>query len=513
MNQELFAIYLRKSRKDLELKDYDVLERHRRILLDFANSRNIKINQEDIYEEVVSGETIQDRPVVQELLKKIEAGYYKAVLVMEIERLARGNTIDQGVIAQAFQLTNTLIITPNKTYDTNNEYDNEFLEFGLFMSRREYKAISRRIQAGRIQSVKEGNFIGSITPYGYDKEKLKGTKGYKLIPNTEEAENVKLIFKLFIESPGTTTLSYKLNDLGIRSRSNSLWTPAMVRNILKNRVYIGFVSWGRRAHVKKLNNNEINKSRPINNDYIEAKGKHEPIIDDMTFYKVQELLKSTSTKKVPSEKVLRNPLSGLIKCGKCNTNMIRRPYQKNNHEDTLICRNKYCNNVSSSLSLIEKRLLESLERQLNEFYYYVNNYEKEYIKSTKNYNLQIKKIDTEIIKLKNQLTKACEFLELGAYSLELFKERSSSINLKIENLEQEKIKLKELSKNNIIEKITQYIPLLENCLNTYWGLDVESKNNILKTLISEVYYTKNVKGSRWNPDNMNKFTLDIKLRI
>ena len=199
MNQELFAIYLRKSRKDLELKEYDVLERHRRILLDFANSRNIKINKEDIYEEVVSGETIQDRPVVQELLKKIEAGYYKAVLVMEIERLARGNTIDQGIIAQTFQLTNTLIITPNKTYDTNNEYDNEFLEFGLFMSRREYKAISRRIQAGRIQSVKEGNFIGSVTPYGYDKEKLKGTKGYKLIPNQEEAENVKLIFKLFIE--------------------------------------------------------------------------------------------------------------------------------------------------------------------------------------------------------------------------------------------------------------------------------------------------------------------------
>ena len=45
MNQELFAIYLRKSRKDLELKEYDVLERHRRILLDFANSRNIPINK------------------------------------------------------------------------------------------------------------------------------------------------------------------------------------------------------------------------------------------------------------------------------------------------------------------------------------------------------------------------------------------------------------------------------------------------------------------------------------
>ena len=134
MDTDIFAIYLRKSRKDLENKDYDVLKRHRKILLDFAKSKNIVIHEEDIYEEVVSGETIQDRPVIQNLLKKIEVGYYKAVLVMEIERLARGNTIDQGIIAQAFQLTNTLIITPQKTYDTRNEFDNEFLEFGLFMS-------------------------------------------------------------------------------------------------------------------------------------------------------------------------------------------------------------------------------------------------------------------------------------------------------------------------------------------------------------------------------------------
>ena len=511
MSQELFAIYLRKSRKDLELKNYDVLQRHRRILLDFATSRKININEEDIYEEVVSGETIQDRPIVQELLKKIEEGYYKAVLVMEIERLARGNTIDQGIIAQTFQLTNTLIITPNKTYDTNNEYDNEFLEFGLFMSRREYKAISRRIQSGRVQSVKEGNFIGSVTPYGYDKEKLKNEKGYKLIPN-EEAENVKLIFNLFIDSSGTSTLAYKLNDLGIRSRTNSIWTSAMVRNILINRVYIGFVSWGRRAHVKKLNNNEINKSRPISNDYLEAKGKHEPIIDDITFYRVQELLKSTSVKKVPQEKVLRNPLSGLIKCGKCNTNMIRRPY-KNNADDTLLCKNKYCDNISSHLNLVESKLLELLEQQLNEFYYYVNNYEKEYIKSTKNYNLQISKLDTQIIKLKNQLHKVCEFHELGTYSLELFKERSTSITENMKKLEEEKLNLKELSKNNIIERVTQYIPLLENCLNTYHGLDVERKNTVLKSLIKEVYYIKNSKGGRWNPNARTDFSLDIKLTL
>ena len=74
MDTDIFAIYLRKSRKDLENKDYDVLKRHRKILLDFASSKNIVIHEKDIYEEVVSGETIQDRPVIQSLLKKIEVG-------------------------------------------------------------------------------------------------------------------------------------------------------------------------------------------------------------------------------------------------------------------------------------------------------------------------------------------------------------------------------------------------------------------------------------------------------
>lgn len=506
LNDDIFAVYLRKSRKDLENKDYDVLKRHRKILLDFAKSKNIVINEKDIYEEVVSGETIQDRPVIQELLKKIETGYYKAVLVMEIERLARGNTIDQGIIAQAFQLTNTLIITPNKTYDTRNEFDNEFLEFGLFMSRREYKAISRRIQTGRIQSCKEGNYVGSITPYGYNKEKLKGEKGYKLIPNSE-SENVKLIFELFLDGLGTSNLAFKLNDLNIKSRTGKPWTPAMVRNILINKVYIGILTWGKRANIKKLDNNLVSKTRPINDDYIESKGKHEPIIDEITFYRTQELLKSNPSKKVHKDKSLKNPLAGIIVCKKCGTNMIRRPH--NNIPDTLLCKNHYCDNVASYLYLVEEHLLNSLKTILQNYYYYIENYEKEAIKNKKNYDTQIKKIDKDLDKLKKQHTKTCELLEMGVYSLELFKERSSSINSQIEGLNKQKEELIKLNGDNKVEKIIQAIPSLENCLKTYHTLNVEDKNKLLKSIVNKVYYLKTEAGSRWNKDVQDKFILEL----
>lgn len=193
-----YAIYLRKSRADAELEaqgELETLSRHSAVLMEYARRNSLDITE--IYKEIVSGETISARPVMQQLLYAVEHNRYKGVLVMEIERLARGDTIDQGIVAQAFKYSNTLIITPQKTYNPNNEFDEEYFEFGLFMSRREYKTINRRLQAGRLQSVKEGKFIGNKPPYGYIKIKLKAEKGYTLEPNPQQAETVKLIFKWY----------------------------------------------------------------------------------------------------------------------------------------------------------------------------------------------------------------------------------------------------------------------------------------------------------------------------
>ena len=144
-----YCMYLRKSRADLEAEargEGDTLARHRRTLTELADALSLPVGA--IYEEIVSGDTIAARPQMQRLLKEVEAGMWRGVIVMEIERLARGDSIDQGVVARAFKYSETLIITPFKTFDPNNEYDEEYFEFGLFMSRREYKTIRRRLNAG-----------------------------------------------------------------------------------------------------------------------------------------------------------------------------------------------------------------------------------------------------------------------------------------------------------------------------------------------------------------------------
>lgn len=96
ITMEHYCAYLRKSRKDIEAESHgegETLARHEKILNDLANRLNIKIDK--FYREVVSGETISARPIIQQLLSDVDNGMWAGVLVVEVERLARGNTLDQ----------------------------------------------------------------------------------------------------------------------------------------------------------------------------------------------------------------------------------------------------------------------------------------------------------------------------------------------------------------------------------------------------------------------------------
>lgn len=178
-------MYLRKSRKDLEMERLhpgSTLLRHESVLRSLADSMSLPVLK--IYREVGSGDTISGRPVMKQLLSEVEQGKWEGVLVMEIERLARGDSIDQGIVTRTFQYSGTRIITPYKIYEPENDFDLEYFEFSLFMSRREYKTINRRMQAGRLASIKEGKYVGNIAPYGYDRIRLPDRKGFTLCPIT-----------------------------------------------------------------------------------------------------------------------------------------------------------------------------------------------------------------------------------------------------------------------------------------------------------------------------------------
>jgi Site-specific recombinases, DNA invertase Pin homologs len=83
------------------------------------------------YREIVSGDTIAERPQVRQLLEDVGSGLWDGVLVVDVDRLGRGDSIDQGVIMQTFMYAGVLIVTPDKTYDPADDSDAEFFEIKL----------------------------------------------------------------------------------------------------------------------------------------------------------------------------------------------------------------------------------------------------------------------------------------------------------------------------------------------------------------------------------------------
>lgn len=519
-----YCIYLRKSRQDAEAEargEGETLARHERILIDLAKHQKLPISK--IYREIVSGETIAARPVVQQLLADVEQGLWDGVLVMEVERLARGDTIDQGIMAQTFKYSNTKIITPTKTYDPNNEFDEEYFEFGLFMSRREYKTINRRLQQGRVASVKEGKYVANQPPYGYVRQKLEQEKGYTLIPNPQQADVVKLIFQLYTvgelqpdgsyQRLGTSMIKHRLDALKIPPKKGVTWSASSIRDILINPIYIGKLRWNWRPHVKKMVQGQVQKARPRSNEYLLTDGRHEAIIDDETFALAQKLMADNPPNPVSQRYTVKNPLSGLVVCGKCGRSMVRRPYR--GKPDILMCQSTDCDNVSAALHFVESRILDSLAQWLEGYKLRWKLDEK----PAKTTQLDIKtsalqKIQAEITTLKKQSNNIYDLLEQGVYDTETFLERSKHINSRIAQEEESKAKLEaEIKLERLREESKQsIIPKVEKLLDVYDSLATpRAKNEMLKEVLEKVVYIKN-NGGRWHysPDDF-EITLYPKL--
>ena len=329
-----FAIYLRKSRADMEaekLGEGETLARHKKILTELAVRKGLYIGE--IYQEIVSGaDKIEDRPEIKRLIEDCYAGKWAGILIMEASRLSRGSQGDAQIIMDCLKYANrnngVLVITPSKTYDVaHNNDDEEYLEFELFMSRREYKMIKRRMDRGREQAVVEGNYMGSYRPYGYDIVKTKTAR--TLVPNPDEAPIVKKIFEWTTKDNITPRkIAERLDAMGVPTYSGDPeWSTATVKTILTNPTYKGKVKWNDRMQVKTMVNGEVVRSRPRSNrsdKYMEYDGKHKQnaLVDEETFELASSRFYSDKTK---ANFKLQNPLAGIMvgTSGRAHTSYIR----------------------------------------------------------------------------------------------------------------------------------------------------------------------------------------------
>ena len=491
---ERVAIYLRKSRADIEAEqrgEGETLAKHKKALLKYAQQNNLNIVR--IREEIVSGESLAHRPQMIELLKEVENGEYDAVLCMDMDRLGRGNMQEQGLILETFRQSETKIITPRKTYDLTDEFDEEYTEFETFMARRELKLITRRMQGGRVRSVEEGNYIGTRPPYGYI---IKETdNGRTLEPHPDQAPVVKLIFDLYTEKGmGANKIAHELNRLGYTTYTGIEWKSSSVLNIIKNAVYAGRIQWRKKETVKSTEPGKRCdvRTRP-RDEWIDVKGKHEPLVSMTTYKKAQDILKRKYHVPYQLESGITNPLAGLIKCDMCGSSMVLRPYTT--QQPHLKCYNQLCQNKSTRFAYVEDRVIRQLEIWLHDYKLRWDKYKPERkeesildIKQTALKNLQ-----RELKELEKQKERLHDFLERGIYDEETYLERSQNLAERIENTHKAiKDTKTEIDTEKRREKAQKdIIPTVERVLDVYKLTDDPAeKNRLLKTVLSYATYRK-----------------------
>lgn len=508
---DIYAIYLRKSRADLEaekLGEGETLARHKKILTEFAAKKGLYIG--GIYQEIVSGETIEARPEIQKLMSDCYKGQYKGILIVDVTRLSRGNQGDAQKILDCLKYSNrndgVLVITPTKIYDVaHSQEDEEYIEFELFMSRREYKMIQKRMNRGRKQAVIEGNYMGSYRPYGYNILKTRASR--TLIPNPEEAPIVKKIFEWSVtENLSPYKICTRLNSMGIPTyHGNSEWTRNTIRSILTNPVYIGKVRWNDRMQVKTMINGELITSRLSSNDtdhYMEYDGKHKDyaLIDEKTFYKAKTHFAPDKTR---ANLKLINPLAGMFVCKNCGRSMVYKSYghQKDNAIPRYVHQqSKKCKVKSVVAEDVIDAVVHALKLYIKDFEFKLSDVSTE---SGDDLSKQIDLMNTEIKKTKRKISKLFDSWENDRITDNEFVERKTLHNIHIEKIKAEIDKLENTipEKENYQEKILLLSEALHSITDNV--LDADIKNDYLKHIISRIEYSR---------ENNHEFILDIELR-
>jgi len=487
-------IYLRKSRKDLEEEKkasengetYDTLDRHRRTLFAVAKKENHNIA--NIYEEVVSGESISERPEIQAMLRDIEVNNVDGVLVMDLDRLGRGDMLDQGLLDRAFRYSGAKILTPTEVYDPESETWE--LVFGIksLVAREELKAITRRMQRGRAASAGEGKSISKKPPYGYLRD-----ENLRLYPDPETAWVVKKMFEMMRDGHGRQAVANELDRLGVKPPNNKRknWAPSSITSIIKNEVYIGNIIWGQVRYSKR--DGKYTKKKMPRDKWTIKEGAHDPIVSRELFDAANRAHSGRWRHSTVTDKTLSNPLAGVLKCEVCGYSMLYQP-RPDRPNDVIRCNNPGCKGVQkgSALNLVEQRVIDGLKQFAAELEIMTeapvlnNGDDSQYKKKV------IENKEEEVEKLEEQKSNLHDLLERGVYDVDTFLERQQNLTNRINGLKDEiKNISSEIQKEEIRQNsVNELLPQLQTVISEYDLADIESKNRLLKAVLDKATYLR-----------------------
>ena len=471
------AIYLRKSRDEENLGE-DILEKHRNTLITIAEKNNWEYK---IYQEIGSADNISDRPIIQELLDDVSDELYDAVLVIHSDRLSRGDGADTALIVKVFKNSETLIMTPDKTFDLTNENDDFYYDFESFMARSEYRMIKRRFREGKKSSARSGRWANGTPPlpYIYSPEKKL------LIVDENKRYIYEMIKDMFLnKNMGTTSIKQELNRLGIPSPRNKIWYEKTVYNLLIDETHLGNIIFGKtKGNYYK---GEKIKILPKEN-WIIKENCHEAVKTKEEHKQIYQRL--ASIKKTPHKsRSGQFALTSLVFCGICGRRMhFSRSKRKNGYVVHLRCpgynpTGERCLTIGGKESDVLAKIKEIIVSKKPD---------KEYQKQNNTVNFNEQLLDQKqkaLSQSESALDKIMSAYENGIYSDEDFIQRKSKKQSEINRL---KLEINELKNNKLlIVDVGEIMKTKEIVEKTWDSLPSNIMNTAIKKLFKKIIYRR-----------------------
>ena len=510
-----WLLYLRKSRQDDPNETVEeVLAKHETQLQEWAERElGQRIPEENIYREIVSGESIQAREEIKKVLARIEDPAVAGVIVMEPSRLSRGDLADCSKIIDSFRFSRSLVATPYMTYDLTNKMERKFFKDELLRGNDFLEYTKEILFRGRVAAVKRGCYIGRIPPYGYNKVKIG--KDHTLEINEDEADVVRLVFDLYTrEHLAPYRIAVQLNEMEVPAPRGERWVKDTVRTMLKNQHYIGKVVFNKIKRTQVLENGEIVTKRlaQLETDVIVAEGKHPAIIEKTVWEAAQARVANNPRNNQFTS--LTNPLAGLLFCKKCGFTMRRQPYK---HADTrLTCKERPpCYKSVKENALLDALVLSLEEAELPLLEMKVKNGDGD---ARKIQERLLAKLEKQMEEYRAQEERQYDLLETNPnYSQEVFDRRNKALRAKMDDCQEAIYKAKSALPQSVdygerVVALKAAIAILKDTTAT-----AEEKNRVLKGIVERIEYS----GPPSDRDNKKRqtkgavdpFEINVSLRL
>ena len=290
-NKNKCIIYCRVSSKEQEDKGYS-LEAQEKALKEYAIRKELEISKVYKISESASGKQI--RTTFNEMLKHIKKSSINIILCEKIDRLTR-NLKDAAIVndwVNDNKNHEVHFVKENFVVNQNTRaHENLVWDMKVAIARFYTNNLSEEVKKGQKAKIEAG-WLPQRACLGY---MTVGDKGHKIqVVDEKIAPLIREMFELY--SSGNYSLSFLAEvmfDEGLKSQTGKIMAKTTLHNMLTNPFYCGKIVW----------NNNI------------TQGKHEPIIDDDLFDKVQIKIKRQLS--APQYKKHLFLLKGLVRCAEC----------------------------------------------------------------------------------------------------------------------------------------------------------------------------------------------------